>query len=65
MSMVSSAGWIGNVRRCDGFAVFLMAGHALKSLPTQAPVREQLQHRLAEVLAEQEVWTKIQQAGRA
>jgi hypothetical protein len=28
--------------------------HALKSLPTQAPVRAQLQDKLAEVMAEQD-----------
>jgi hypothetical protein len=39
--------------------------HALKSLPTQAPLREQLQHQLAEVLGEQHARAQLQQANRA
>jgi hypothetical protein len=38
--------------------------HALKELPTDAPVRELLQAKLAEVLAEQRSRTKIADAAR-
>jgi hypothetical protein len=38
--------------------------HSLKKLPTQAPVRAQLQQRLAEVLLEQQARTELQQTNR-
>jgi hypothetical protein len=38
--------------------------HSLKALPTQAPVRAQIQARLAEVLEEQEQRTQLQQTVR-
>jgi hypothetical protein len=38
--------------------------HALKTLPDHATVREQLQQRLADVLAEQQARTQLQQSSR-
>jgi hypothetical protein len=39
--------------------------HALKALPGHATVREQLQQRLTDVLAEEQARTQLQQASRS